>query len=477
VRGEEVVSLGWCFWHRSCFGCLLCGSRLDPPPEDELPSIEDDDPNERTGADCGCIEKLDRAGNQRHRGVELDYIPLCSSCEIATEGLYHYEIMEIGLANVTLKDDGLSISRLQMLSKTESLDAGTTRWSKSMLGRTRSRDSSEVWRRTRTLTKGQRHCTCCFHEIKHTASLPADATDIGVGRDGNLDGLSNCGSPTQPLSSSPAPVYLSVLDPIGEPSFQPSKTKPIPSWMALLPKNRDQIIEKNGITSSSPEIWSAVHGRTIVVDNDQQELCPAPDTIVTASGRSSFLWEKNRITSNGPDSVVGSNLEDGTVFEGAISKDGQVELSTCHTSSDYQATHLQRSVTPYPFNKAVYRPSPSLNIPKSFLPRPVTETATQFMAILANDDSLLTLPSQVITPLFSGDEKLKKRYVSGELEPIVGRIKRQKLERATLEGKEKNVSAEAAPQAVQADSVDRREDLRRELMGLFNARRKEPSQK
>merc|ERR1712225_141435 len=31
VRGDEVVSLGWCFWHRGCFGCLLCGTRLDVP--------------------------------------------------------------------------------------------------------------------------------------------------------------------------------------------------------------------------------------------------------------------------------------------------------------------------------------------------------------------------------------------------------------------------------------------------------------
>lgn len=27
-RGSECVSLGWCFWHRACYGCLLCGSQL-----------------------------------------------------------------------------------------------------------------------------------------------------------------------------------------------------------------------------------------------------------------------------------------------------------------------------------------------------------------------------------------------------------------------------------------------------------------
>lgn len=27
LRGEECVSLGLCFWHRACYGCLFCGSR------------------------------------------------------------------------------------------------------------------------------------------------------------------------------------------------------------------------------------------------------------------------------------------------------------------------------------------------------------------------------------------------------------------------------------------------------------------
>lgn len=30
VRGEDVVSLGWCFWHRNtCFCCMLCKAKLD----------------------------------------------------------------------------------------------------------------------------------------------------------------------------------------------------------------------------------------------------------------------------------------------------------------------------------------------------------------------------------------------------------------------------------------------------------------
>lgn len=26
-RGDDCVSFGWCFWHRACYSCLLCGSR------------------------------------------------------------------------------------------------------------------------------------------------------------------------------------------------------------------------------------------------------------------------------------------------------------------------------------------------------------------------------------------------------------------------------------------------------------------
>ena len=31
MRGDEAVSLGWCFWHRACFGCLVCGVGLPVP--------------------------------------------------------------------------------------------------------------------------------------------------------------------------------------------------------------------------------------------------------------------------------------------------------------------------------------------------------------------------------------------------------------------------------------------------------------
>jgi hypothetical protein len=54
VRGEEVVSLGWCFWHRGCFGCLICGTSLDPPIEVEV----EEDSDGRGDADSCYIGRL-----------------------------------------------------------------------------------------------------------------------------------------------------------------------------------------------------------------------------------------------------------------------------------------------------------------------------------------------------------------------------------------------------------------------------------
>ncbi len=38
-----------------------------------------------------------------------------------------------------------------------------------------------------------------------------------------------------PLASA---IYLSIADPLGQPAFKPSRTKPVPRWMQLLPGNK-----------------------------------------------------------------------------------------------------------------------------------------------------------------------------------------------------------------------------------------------
>lgn len=93
VRGEEIVSLGWCFWHRNCFGCLLCGTRL----------------------------KLD-AGDVQSMGVELTSVPMCDWCRVETEGQGKDQVEQKCVEYVSNFDGGLSRSRKKKLAE----EANTT---------------------------------------------------------------------------------------------------------------------------------------------------------------------------------------------------------------------------------------------------------------------------------------------------------------------------------------------------------------
>ncbi|KFY04445.1 hypothetical protein O988_00781 [Pseudogymnoascus sp. VKM F-3808] len=80
VRCDEAVSLRWCFWHRCCFGCLICGTRLRP--------------QEGEGA------------------VELDEIPVCEGCE---EEVLDGDGLGLGRENVDRRDGGLGKTRWERL--------------------------------------------------------------------------------------------------------------------------------------------------------------------------------------------------------------------------------------------------------------------------------------------------------------------------------------------------------------------------
>jgi hypothetical protein len=113
ARGDEVVSLGWCFWHRACFGCLMCGSQMSIP--------------DKYGADHGSSTASGNAEAEedgitsnneitREVGVELEEIPLCRVCKIETAGDMEDEVLQRGLDTVTTFDGGLTRDRLNMLS-------------------------------------------------------------------------------------------------------------------------------------------------------------------------------------------------------------------------------------------------------------------------------------------------------------------------------------------------------------------------
>jgi len=105
VRGDEVVSLGWCFWHRSCFGCLVCKAKMSVPATGDKGIGEWD----------GSEDRSPRPKRKRRAGVELQEIPLCGVCRIETAGDNDEDVVEKGLETVTMNDGGLSRDRLNML--------------------------------------------------------------------------------------------------------------------------------------------------------------------------------------------------------------------------------------------------------------------------------------------------------------------------------------------------------------------------
>lgn len=341
VRGEEVVSLGWCFWHRSCFGCLLCGTGLDPPMEDkregvELHSIDEDDSDYRNDPDSGYKDRLGRERTQRQRSVELVSIPLCAWCDNATDGLYDAQVLKIGLQNITKKDGGLSRSRLDIQRKT-------------MFG-----DTTPLRQSIRTLAKGQRQVQNNEHKLNASADFFTGAGNLGVGEYGNADGVSNYSSSAKSIGLIPVSMYVSVLDVIGRPSFRASSTKPLPGWMTLLPSYWQPVFEQDGIVTLSHEAGISVHEPTSIVAEeppDSDTLLYTTTTVPGLCSQEAMKHYRNTIRYN----AVGMK-EDEAAFEPAIWEDTEVSMLDDDTSWEHRAPHPQRSGTPYPFRRAVCPP-------------------------------------------------------------------------------------------------------------------------
>ena len=122
MRGDEVISLGWCFWHRGCFGCLVCGTRLEVPAK--IAGSVCSEGGRRQSDAKGEWGKWDGSGNEAENriltrciGVELEEVPLCSVCEVETAGESTGRVLERGLETVTKLDGGLSRDRMEMFSE------------------------------------------------------------------------------------------------------------------------------------------------------------------------------------------------------------------------------------------------------------------------------------------------------------------------------------------------------------------------
>lgn len=112
-RGDECVSLGWCFWHRACYGCLICGDKRVVKGVKLQELFEDDDEEEEE-----TVETT--------RSKELDAVPLCINCvvEIGQDDIDDQYVIPMALKETGKFDSGLSRQRWEAKQQaTRSADA------------------------------------------------------------------------------------------------------------------------------------------------------------------------------------------------------------------------------------------------------------------------------------------------------------------------------------------------------------------
>jgi hypothetical protein len=98
-RGDECVSFGWCFWHRACYGCLLCGSKVIFQGL-RVPAL--------------YVDPAKPGG----RGREVAEAPLCAVCvvEVEIDDLDEDAIFHRGLRRIDGVDGGVTRKRWELKS-------------------------------------------------------------------------------------------------------------------------------------------------------------------------------------------------------------------------------------------------------------------------------------------------------------------------------------------------------------------------
>lgn len=204
-RGDECVSLGWCFWHRACYGCLMCGDRrvVEGTTVEQL--FEE-------GSDAGTVVV-------RKAGREVDEIPLCAKCveDVGRDSVGEGHLIPMALGRVERFDCGLSRRR--------------------------------------------------WETIQHHQEPPTSAPH-----------------PLSPLAEdkrrAPSPIYVSSHDPLGEPAFRRSSTKPIPKWMQYLPSQRQDTRDCPGPRPTSVlNSYFAAQDTSTLDSGDQGRGSPPPPSV------------------------------------------------------------------------------------------------------------------------------------------------------------------------------------------------------
>ncbi|ROV98373.1 hypothetical protein VMCG_07132 [Cytospora schulzeri] len=164
------------------------------------------------GDECGGI-----AGN---KGREVDEVPLCGKCadEMARDKAGDEQLVPMALGRIDIFDGGLS----------------RRRWEAGM-GRLPQRQTGSEGGHIRGARLGDRD-RFAEETVGTCDGRSHGGTNLQARR------FETNKTPTRPLGReeldrrrTSSPIYVSMRDPVGEPSFRPSKTKPIPKWMQQLP--------------------------------------------------------------------------------------------------------------------------------------------------------------------------------------------------------------------------------------------------
>ncbi|KAI1000617.1 hypothetical protein K3495_g7578 [Podosphaera aphanis] len=163
-----------------------------------------------------------------NRGIELESIPLCRACQKEMEGLQKEQILEKSRLSVTQFDGGLSRHRAQMLEMSRTLDSAKADCQKyETLSKVAASNSSK--------DIGHQRDNPIYTQLS-TLDSKIVREDFG---ENNLQSHEKKKLEKGPVPNTSEPlktnIYLSIFDPLGEPAFVPSKTKPLPKWMQLLP--------------------------------------------------------------------------------------------------------------------------------------------------------------------------------------------------------------------------------------------------
>lgn len=192
------MSFGWCFWHRACYGCLLCGNR----------TVRNTGPGSKDRVQGRDVCAEDRTGHEVYEP------PLCISCEtdtVSTELSLH-NIVDAGLTHVESVDGGITRQRWR---KRQGFNQSVPKLGIRIMYETASNIADLVQRLTR-------------YRPKRTSSRALQAV-------ANTAGPSNAPNKSRRSfhhnKTAPSLIWVDSKDPVNGTAFQPYHLKPIPSFM------------------------------------------------------------------------------------------------------------------------------------------------------------------------------------------------------------------------------------------------------